>query len=131
VYKLTFDDKPEANTYVKWARGKGYLVEGPYRERLSKNVKKFDLNGKRKKYGFVVLRKRGAGKEGGVAKESWENRLDDTYKWFKENRRRMGGSWAQNEASCLCTYEELAIRYSLSKARNATERLGYATRIYG
>lgn len=65
MYKLTFDDKPEANTYVKWARGKGYLVEGPYRERLSKNVKKFDLNGKRKKFSFVVLRKRGAGREGG------------------------------------------------------------------
>lgn len=65
MYKLTFEDKPEANTYVKWARGKGYLVEGPYRERLSKNVKKFDLNGKRKKFSFVVLRKRGAGKEGG------------------------------------------------------------------
>ena len=65
MYKLTFDDKPEANTYVKWARQKGYLVEGPYREKLSKNVKKFDLNGKRKKFNFVVLRKRGAGREGG------------------------------------------------------------------
>lgn len=65
MYKLTFDDKPEANTYVKWARGKGYLVEGPYRERLSKTVKKFDLNGKRKKFSFVVLRKRGVGREGG------------------------------------------------------------------
>ena len=96
MYKLTFEDKPEANTYVKWARQKGYLVEGPYREKLSKNVKKFDLNGKRKKYSFVVLRKRGVGREGGVpSKGAWEDRLGDAYKWMKENRRGFGGSWAQ------------------------------------
>lgn len=65
MYKLTFDDKPEANTYVKWARDKGYLVEGPYREKLAKSAKKFDLNGKPKKYSYVVMRKRGVGKEGG------------------------------------------------------------------
>lgn len=67
MYKLTFDEKPEANTYVKWARGKGYTVEGPYKEKLAKTAKKkFDLNGKPKKYAFAVLRQRGAGYEGGT-----------------------------------------------------------------
>lgn len=61
MYKLTFDDKPEANTYIKWASQKGYKVEGPFREKLAKNAKKFDLNGKPKKYGYVVIRKRGGG----------------------------------------------------------------------
>jgi len=65
MYKMTFDDKTEANTYIKWAKQKGYLVEGPYREKLPKTAKKYDLNGKPKKYKYVVLRKRGAGKEGG------------------------------------------------------------------
>jgi len=71
LYKLTFDDKPEANTYIKWASQKGYKVEGPFREKLAKNAKKFDLNGKQRKYSYVVIRKRGGapGAGGGEVKQ--------------------------------------------------------------